>query len=348
MKIQKIRLPNRKQPFWTVVDAQSRPVMPITEFLRFQADLGRSPNTIRAYAYHLKWWWTFLTHSNLTDWQTASTALMAEFIHWLRSDPKSRQPSTISTIITAVVSFYDYHDQMAERHTRFGTPSHRQQFVRGLANGKRNPLVIKQPSRPAPQTLTPDQVETLIAACQCQRDKLLLTLLYQTGMRIGQALGLRHQDIDTQANELWIVPRDDNINGARAKTRRQYMVPIGMGLVDLYTDYLVHEYPDKMENDYVFVILSGTKRNQPLEYGAITSLFQRLAKKTGIITHPHIFRHTYVTELIRRGVDPQIIQECVGHQSIQTTLETYAHITASDLKRQILPVQTQALAQVYA
>lgn len=70
---------------------------------------------------------------------------------------------------------------------------------------------------PLPRTLRDADLKRVIGACRQLRDKFLIQLLADTGMRIGQALGLRHSDIKSWDNEILVVPRDDNANGARAK-----------------------------------------------------------------------------------------------------------------------------------
>ena len=79
------------------------------------------------------------------------------------------------------------------------------------------PLRLRQP-RQLPRMLTTEQVATLAQACDHLRDRFLMVLLAETGMRIGQALGLRHADFISHRRELHIVARSDNANGARAKT----------------------------------------------------------------------------------------------------------------------------------
>ena len=79
-------------------------------------------------------------------------------------------------------------------------------------------------------------------------------LLAETGMRIGQALGLRHADFVSRAKEVRIVPRADNANGARAKLRSPAVIPVTAGLVRAYSDYMHAEYGD-VDSDYVFVNL---------------------------------------------------------------------------------------------
>lgn len=70
-----------------------------------------------------------------------------------------------------------------------------------------------------------------------------------------------------------------------------------------------------------------------MTYSAVASLFNRLSKKTGINARPHLFRHTHATDLIRDGWDMAHVQKRLGHASVQTTINTYTHLTDEDLKK---------------
>lgn len=86
------------------------------------------------------------------------------------------------------------------------------------------------------------------------RDRFLLALLAETGRRIGQALGLRHADFVSRTKKVHLIPRAENLNGARAKLRVPAVIPITAGLVRSYSDYMYSEYGD-IDADYVFVNL---------------------------------------------------------------------------------------------
>ena len=77
----------------------------------------------------------------------------------------------------------------------------------------------------------------IVCACEHLRDRFFVSLLAETGMRVGQALGLRHSDFVSHRREVHIVPRDDNQNGARAKTIDRATLPVSTGLVRLYSAY---------------------------------------------------------------------------------------------------------------
>lgn len=217
---------------------------------------------------------------------------------------------------------------------QFGSRAYKP-LLHGIAKEKsvqKNLLKLKEPKKQL-ETLTAEQVKQLIAACKRIRDKFLLCLLYETGMRIGQVLGLRHEDIHSWDNQIHLTPRTDNINSARAKSINPYTVHVSKQLMALYSDYLINEYPEDADSDYVFVNIWEGQTGNPLTYATVSALFQRLQKKTGIKVHPHLFRHTHATELIRNGWDMAHVQKRLGHKSVQTTINIYTHLTDEDLEK---------------
>lgn len=164
-------------------------------------------------------------------------------------------------------------------------------------------------------------------------DRFLLTVLAGAGLRIGEALGLRHEDIDAAASLLTVVPRV-NANGARAKGGRR-QVPVPPQLIRLYSDYLHAEYGD-LDCDYVFVSLWSGAPGRPLGYRSVYDLITGLREQTGVEFGPHTFRHTYATGLLRRGVPVEVVQRLLGHRSITTTSDTYAHLKVEDARRALV------------
>ena len=350
MKVQRIQIPGCERVTWLVLDDDFLPIVPVQAFLGYLQNIERSPHTIRSYACHLKLYWEYLRDSQL-EWTAVGLTELAAFVAWLREpDPAvdahlsqhaKRSESSINTIVAAVAMLYDYHQRdgtvpdiplyRAQLH------SHRRykSFLHHI--NKRNPVQtrlinLRQPQR-RPKTLTAAEVRQVIDACSRLRDKFLVRLLYDTGMRIGQALGLRHADIHSWDNEIHLVPRPDNLNGARSKAREPAVLHVDAELMALYADYLIDEF-GATDSDYVFVNLWDGPIGHPLKYGAVADLFHRLSKKTSILVHPHMLRHTHATELLRSGVVSLAhVQRRLGHASIQTTVNTYAHLTEDDDKQ---------------
>jgi integrase len=162
----------------------------------------------------------------------------------------------------------------------------------------------------------------------------LLSLLAETGMRIGQALGLRHSDFVSRDRQVSIVPRADNANRARAKTRDPVSIPITASLVRLYSEYLHTEY-GPLDSDYLFVNLWAEPAGQPLRYDAVAKLVAKLRTKTGIEFNLHMLRHTAATEMIRGGVAIEVVAKILTHRSPTVTAQTYLHLDVEDLRAEL-------------
>ncbi|HEY7359110.1 MAG TPA: tyrosine-type recombinase/integrase, partial [Ktedonobacterales bacterium] len=304
MKVQRVQLPPGNQYSWLVLDNEFLPVQPILVFLQFLSNLGRSPNTIRNTAHHLKLYWEFL-HEHHLEWTKVDVEELAKFIAWLRKPQlsigeaeewsSSRTNATIDQMLTAVHGLYDYHARLKSGPElalyRFLSIPRRtyKPFLHGFTKAKpvRTRVVKVQREGRLVKTLRQEQVDTLLAACAHLRDRLLLTVLFDTGMRIGQALGLRHEDVKPEDNLIHIVPRADNSNGARAKSRRAYEVPVRppSPVMKLYVEYVLQELNGLEVNhlpDYVFVNLWEGELGRPMTYAAVIALFRRLQRQTGI------------------------------------------------------------------
>jgi integrase len=154
-------------------------------------------------------------------------------------------------------------------------------FLHHIDPGRPRPrrtIALKVPKK-LPRVLTTGEVQSILNACDRLRDRFLVALLYDSGMRIGEALGLRHQDIAAAERLVTIVPRD-NANGARSKSRESRTVPVSPDLIRLWGDSLHHEYGD-VDSDYVFVNLFAEPRGQALSYAAVYDLVLRLRRRTG-------------------------------------------------------------------
>lgn len=90
-----------------------------------------------------------------------------------------------------------------------------------------------------------------------------------------------------------------------------------------------------MDCDHVFVNLWGGTRGTPLRYWNVTELVDRLRSRSGVKFNVHMLRHTYATDLMRRGVSAEVVQKLLGHASLTTTTTTYTHLEIEDI-RQVL------------
>jgi integrase len=192
------------------------------------------------------------------------------------------------------------------------------------------PVKLPVPRR-APRTLEPGQIVAILAACEHLRDRFLLSLLAETGMRVGQALGLRHCDFVSRKREVHIVPRADNANRARAKLRSAVVVPVSTPLVRLYSEYMHVEY-GAIDSDYVFVNLFAGQVGAAMTYSAVDKMIGRIAARTGIGFTAHMLRHSHATDMVRRGVPVEVVARLLTHRSSTTTSQTYVHLDAADIR----------------
>jgi integrase/recombinase XerD len=148
-----------------------------------------------------------------------------------------------------------------------------------------------------------------------------LLFCWTAALRIGEALGLRHEDLEIAQRTLTVRPRS-NDNGARAKAGVSRTIPCSAELMRLYADYLTREY-GSLDSDYVFVNLWAAPHGRPLTYATVYDLVLRLRRRTGIDFEPHQYRHTYATWLLRKGAGMESVKELLGHCSIATTVDAY-------------------------
>jgi integrase/recombinase XerD len=340
---------------WTVLEDDGSLVGAVDRFLGFLSSLEKSPNTVKSYAHDLKDWFCYLSGRGLA-WDEVRLEDVASFVAWLRLPPQGRDgtvavlgeqahhcgASTVNRKLAAVASFYRFHARHGAKAgevlraiqapgrgyagTAFRPFLH---HVTGRSPRPRLAVKVKAP-RPLPRVLTVTEAQAILDACGHLRDRLLLAMLLEAGLRIGEALGMRHEDIDIGGCLVHVVPRD-NANGMRAKGGRGRAVPAGAPLMRLYADYLNREY-GAVDSDYVFVNLWAAPVGRPVTYPAAYDLVTRLRAVTGIAFSPHWCRHTYATWLLRRGAGMETVRELMGHASVATTIDAYGHLTVEDAR----------------
>lgn len=347
MRAQRVVMPDGAES-WTVLDDAGDIVAPVEAYLAHLQALDRSPTTARTYAFSLKLWFEFLSIVGV-GFDEAKAQHVSRFVAWLRAPAANvvvleagsarRCAATVNKHLAALFSFYDYHARNGVALAKALTEWRRsarggyKPFLHHVTGGRpvaSRPFRMREPRR-LPRTLSQEQVLAIVDACEHLRDRFLLCLLAETGMRIGQALGLRHSDFISHRREVLIVPRPDNANGARAKTIDPAAIPVSAGLVRLYSAYMFDEYGE-LDSDYVFVNLFAEPYGAPLRYQAVHKLVGRLQARTGVRFHLHMLRHSLATDLLRQGVALEVVAKLLTHRSSTTTSGTYAHLDVDDLR----------------
>lgn len=350
MLVQPVVIPASGTLSWTVLGDDDVPVVPVDRFLAYLTDIGRSPNTVKAYAHDMKDFWGFLAFRGL-DWREARLEDVGEFAAWLQLPPAGRSGAvavlplavpevsvpTVNRKLAAVSSFYAHQarngagagDLLAV--WRVGGRGGWKPFLHHVSKGKpyRGRAIALKASKKLPRILTVTETQAILDACTRLRDRFFFALIYETGCRSGEALGLRHEDIAAAEREISIVPRE-NANGARAKSGGR-AVPVGGELIRLYADYLHGEYGG-IDSDYVFINIWAEPRGHAWSYPAAHDLVMRLRAKTGLDFDPHWFRHSAATRWLRDGVPVEVVSKLLGHSSVTVTSAVYGHLTAEDAR----------------
>ncbi|WP_410976533.1 tyrosine-type recombinase/integrase [Bacillus pacificus] len=351
MKVQKIIVDSKPYPLYLLLNREYEVIEPVLKFIKYLDHTGKSPNTIKTYCYHLKLLYEYMEQRNISLNELRFEEL-ATFIGWLRNPsgnihvielkPKEakREETTINSILNAVVSFLEYLSRLGEFKSidlyREARGRNFKGFLHHVSKGKsykRNVLKLRVKKKKL-KTLEYSQVRKIVDSCLTRRDKLIIMIMYEGGLRIGEVLSLRLEDVVTWDNQIILTPREDNLNGAYIKLRKGRTIDVSKELMALYTDYLVHEYGDDLDHDYVFINLKKSYFGQPLKYQSVLDLIRRLIKRTGISFTPHMLRHTHATELIRNQWDVTYVQKRLGHAHVQTTLNTYVHLSDQDMKKE--------------
>jgi integrase/recombinase XerD len=340
------------QPSWTLVDHDGLPVAEVEQFLHWLRAVDRSRNTVRSYARHLSLFYRWLSARGIA-WNRLVFSELCDFVGVLsvglpplQTWRGGRSPATVKAVSAAVREFYEFHRVegrgpaelvLTRNPSRLPRRSH--SFLAHVE--QRRPGEVSRLTRPGKTPVETVQVisfdddfHQLLAAASTDRDRLLLSALYDLGLRVGQALGLRHGDLDPMRRRVRICRREDNANGALSKQRAQFTVDAPKRFFDLYATYLLGEIAD-MESDYVFVNLSRHPVGGPLSYSNAYQLVERIGTAAGIDElHPHMLRHTHATALARAGWTAAEIAARLG-QSHAASADVYIHLASDDLAERL-------------
>jgi integrase len=202
----------------------------------------------------------------------------------------------------------------------------------------------------------PAQIQQILDACADYdtatgpwvgnlRDRLLFATLAETGMRLGELLGMRISDFVMGRGEtgyVEVVPREDNPNGARVKMMRRRRVYVSADLERLFADYVTHLACRAAEvgiavtaEDPLWVNLDRPPLLAPLREATVRDKTDALRRK-GIGPPgwtPHWFRHSHATALLLAGVSEWVVSRRLGHAHVQTTLDLYAWVREDEALR---------------
>ncbi|NIM04442.1 MAG: site-specific tyrosine recombinase XerD [Armatimonadetes bacterium] len=276
----------------------------LEEFLdHLTVERGLARNTIAAYRADLEGHFGFLARLEVKEWSEVSESLIIRYLSTLRR--RGCAPSTLLRRLCCLRVFYRFlvlrkyidHDPCAA-------------------------LERMRPSRKLPSALTFEEIISLlnqpdVSTPRGLRDKAMLELLYASGLRISELVGLERGAVNFDLGLVRCV----------GKGSKQRLVPVGKEALEALCAYL------DSRNDTHAALFLG--RGGQMRRASFWRLIKAYAKKAGISKpiSPHTLRHSFATHLLERGADLRAIQEMLGHASISTT-QVYTHVS-SDLLREV-------------
>jgi len=281
---------------------------------------GVAANTLSSYRRDLRRYTKHLSDRGIHDLAKVGEDDVSEFLVALRrGDPEA------GTVALSAVS--------AARALIAVRGLHRFAAAEGLAElDVARAVRPPTPGRRLPKSLTIDQVLALLEGAGGDspadgpltlRNRALLELLYSTGARISEAVGLDVDDIDTQARSALL----------RGKGGKQRLVPVGRPAVHALDAYLVRGRPELARKGRGTPAIFLNVRGGRLSRQSAWQVLQDAAERAGIAAgvSPHMLRHSFATHLLEGGADVRVVQELLGHASVTTT-QIYTMVTVHALR----------------
>ena len=287
------------------------------QFLNFsRIERGLSSNSISAYSRDLQRFGSFLLNNSLlfSDFKQEH---LDDFIADLSK--AGLAINTVNRVLSTLRSFYGY---LEREH--------------GVHNPMKEVESRKVPLR-LPKALTVSEITQLIDGSFDEdkvislRDKAILELLYSTGGRVSEIVGINLNDIslvNSDESEVRVIK-------LRGKGNKERIVPMGSFSVKALDDYLVRVRPNllimntKNKSEALFLNQRGTRISRQSAWQIVVDSAKRCGLSAGI--SPHVFRHSFATHLLDGGADIRVVQELLGHSSVTTT-QIYTLITIDKIR----------------
>lgn len=344
------------------------------EFLRHLTARGYSPNTVSAYAHDLQHFMRFLIANRLAIEDFVSSKAI-DLLRYLREVPSQRaqsrqrglslvasegqvvsrlSPASINRALAAVSSSYEYlivsgswspgnenpilkqYDseaaRVSDRHRPFMGLASRQQPVRKV-------LKVRTVQR-VPRALDSSQVRRILDSLKLWRDRAMILLMVNGGLRPDQVLNLHLEDIQYGRSRVVVRYRTDHPRGVRTKSRVERVVDLlDSETLQTVSHYIMSERPQNTTTSHVFLV-GGNRadRTRSLSYYALIKMFERRCVDTALrspwIT-PHALRHTHATEMWEGGMRELALQKRLGHASPEST-RIYTRVSDKTLVKEYL------------
>ncbi|HEU4511689.1 MAG TPA: site-specific tyrosine recombinase XerD [Nocardioidaceae bacterium] len=287
---------------------------------------GLADNTLKSYRRDLRRYVGYLADQGVDDLTEVTEAAVSGFLMSLREGDTEHQPLSAGSAARTVVAVRGFHKFAVREGLTQQDPA---AAVRPPASAKR-----------LPKALPLSDIEAILEAAGAPgtslalRDRALLEVLYGTGARISEAVGLDLDDLDREEGTVLL----------RGKGSKERIVPVGSFACEAVEAYLVRGRPD----------LSGAGRGTPalflnarggrLSRQSAWTVLAKAAERAGVTAEvsPHTLRHSFATHLLDGGADVRVVQELLGHASVTTT-QVYTLVTVDSLREVYATAHPRAL-----
>lgn len=291
---------------------------------------GLSPNTIAAYRRDLSRYLVYLEGAERSAPRDVTERDVEDFVLVLRTGSDGAATLSASSAARSVVAVRGWHKFCARE---------------GLTDGDAS-KDVKPPAqaRRLPKAISTDEVERLLEAASVGdgaiplRDRALLELVYSTGARISEAVGLDVDDID-------LSPGLASVR-LLGKGRKERVVPVGSYAVAAVEAYVVRARPALSSGGRgtpaLFLNSRGTRLSRQSAWAVLRACAERAGLPNATHISPHTLRHSFATHLLAGGADVRVVQELLGHASVTTT-QLYTQVTADTLREVYAAAHPRAL-----
>ena len=288
---------------------------------------GLAGNTLASYRRDLRRYLRFLQGRGLSDLAEVGEQTVSEFLMHLREGDEDHPPLSASSAGRAVVAVRGLHRFAVTDGWTTTDP----------AAGVRPPVAAKR----LPKALPVADIERILDAAGAPgtalalRDRALLEMLYASGARISEAVGLDVDDVDLATASVRLL----------GKGGKERVVPFGRMACAAIEAYLTRARPSLSESGVGTAALFVNARGGRLSRQSAWTVLVRAAERAGVTAEvsPHTLRHSFATHLIDGGANVRVVQELLGHASITTT-QVYTLVTVDSLREVYATSHPRALA----
>ncbi|HXH77749.1 site-specific tyrosine recombinase XerD [Nocardioides sp.] len=276
---------------------------------------GLAANTLTSYRRDLRRYAEYVSEQGVSTLDQVTEAMVAGFLMRLREGDANHPPLGSTSAARTVVAVRGFH--------KFAVAD-------GLAT--LDPASAVKPPTPAkrlPKALPLADVEAILEAASAPdtilalRDRALLELLYGTGARISEAVGLDIDDLDTVDATVLL----------RGKGSKERLVPVGAYALDAVAAYLTRARPEfaspRTPAGAMFLNARGGRLSRQSSWAVLVKAAERAGVTRDV--SPHTLRHSFATHLLDGGADVRVVQELLGHASVTTT-QVYTLVTVDNLR----------------